>query len=182
MPTRRKPDLGADDAALEPSSKTQLKREADALQKLGTRLAGLKPAQLDNLVLPERLSAAILEYQRLPTREAQRRQLQFIGRLMRAADTAGIEAFFAALDGQSAQQKYTFHQVEKWREDLLRERDALTRFVAAYPTVDRQQLRHLLRNVHKARDAQARKTGERALFRFIRALVDRSPAEEPPID
>lgn len=129
----------------------------------------MKPAQLDTLDLPDRLQSAILEYQRLPSREAQRRQLQFIGRLMRDTETDAIEEFFAALDGHSAQDKHAFRQAEHWRHELLTDANALTRFVADHPQVDRQQLRHLIRAVHKARDERQRKTTQRALFRFIRA-------------
>ena len=154
--------------AAEPVSKSQLKREASALQKLGKRITELNQERLANLDLPDRLRKAIEDYQRFTSREARRRQLQFIGKLMRDVDVAGIEAQFATWDGQSAESVYQFHQLEQWRERLIKEPEALTLFIEAYPNVDRQQLRVLIKKARQAPANDQSKAPARALFRFLR--------------
>ena len=152
----------------EPPSKTARKREATHAQDLGRKLATLKHELLEQFDLPEKLSSAIADYQRFPSRGAQRRQLQFIGRLMRDLDLAAIEAQLAGLEGQSAAARYQFAQLEQWRDRLISEPDALTGFIEAYPQVDRQQLRQLIKKVRATADDQQRKGLARQLFRFIR--------------
>ena len=83
-------------------SKTQKKREVEALQKLGASLIALAPAQLDTLELPGELLAAVREAQRIKSHEAKRRQVQYIGKLMRSLDPAPVRAALAQLNGRSA--------------------------------------------------------------------------------
>jgi ribosome-associated protein len=149
-------------------SKSERKRQAHRIQALGQRLTELKPAHLRELELPEKLLASILDYRRFPSHEARRRQLQFIGRLMRDLDVEPIQAALDRLQGQSAQAQYEFHQLEIWRERLLAEPEALTEFMAEHPDVDTQQLRHRIAQVHKAKDEHQQRTASRALFRYLR--------------
>ncbi len=149
-------------------SKSERKRQATLLQKLGKRLTELKAEDLEQLALPEELLKAIADYQRFPSFEAKRRQLQFIGKLMRELDTDLVEEHLGRLDGTSAAARYEFHSLERWRERLLTEDDALTDFLDEHPHVDRQQLRLLIRRAREARDEQAQKTAARTLFRFLR--------------
>jgi ribosome-associated protein len=153
-------------------SKTARKREAERLQDIGRRLGALSADALSQLNLPDALQAALADYQRFPSHGAKRRQLQFIGKLMRDLDTSVIEAQLAALDGESAQARHQFKQVEQWRERLLNEPDAVTEFIAAYPSVDRQQLRQQLKKLAACQDEQQHKTQSRQLFRFLREVVD----------
>ena len=156
-----------DDAT--PPSKTARKREAERLQDIGRRLGQLSQEQLEGLDLPDDLYAAIADYRRFPSHGAKRRQLQFIGKLMRDIDSSVIEARLADLDGESAQARYQFNQLERWRDKLINEPDGLTQFIDAYPDVDRQRLRQLLSKVASAKDETQQKTQARALFRFLRA-------------
>ena len=149
-------------------SKSERKRRAHRLQALGRRLAELKPEDLEALDLPDALVTAIADYQRFPSHEARRRQLQFIGRLMRNVDPEPLQTALDGLDGQSARARYEFHQLERWRERLLQEPEALTAFVAEHPDVDVQQLRHRIHQVQKADSEDAQRTAYRALFRFLR--------------
>lgn len=152
----------------EPQSKTSRKRQATHAQDLGKKLAALKHEQLEQFDLPDKLSSAIADYQRFASHGAQRRQLQFIGRLMRDLDLAAIENQLADLEGQSAAARYQFAQLEQWRDRLIDEPDALTGFIQAYPEVDRQQLRQLVKKVRTMADDEQRKRFARQLFRFIR--------------
>lgn len=159
--------MTSDDHAPAPS-KSERKRQATLLQKLGKRLTELRAEDLEQLALPDPLLKAIADYRRFPSFEAKRRQLQFIGKLMRETDVAVVEAHLARLDGTSAAARYEFHALERWRERLLADADALTEFLNEYPHTDRQQLRLLVRRAREARDEQAQKTAARALFRFLR--------------
>jgi ribosome-associated protein len=152
------------------TSKTARKREAERLQSLGLRLTELKPAQIAQLDLSERLRSAIADYQRFASREAKRRQLQFIGRVMRGEDIAAVEQTIAGWDGESAEARHEFHQLELWRERLIHEPDALTEFIASFPQVDRQQLRQLINKARAAKTEEQQKKFARSLFRFIREI------------
>ncbi len=162
---------GHEPGADERVSKSERKRQAHRLQSLGQELAGLKPADLDELPLSDVLRAAIADYQRFPSNEARRRQLQFIGRLMRDENVAPLESALETLKGRSAEAHYEFHLLERWRERLLAEPDALTEFLDEHPEADTQQLRHKIQQVHRAKNDDQQKTAYRALFRFLRDTV-----------
>jgi len=155
----------------EPISKSERKRRAHRLQALGRRLTELTAHQLDALELPEALRTAINDHQRFPSHEAKRRQLQFIGRVMRDMDPEPLQEAMDALDGESAQARYEFHQLERWRDRLIEEPEALTEFMAEYPQANTQQLRHHISQVRKAASEDAQRTAYRALFRFLREEI-----------
>lgn len=156
-------------------SKSARKRAAHAAQDLGARLIGLREAELATLDLPEPLNEAIREARRLTSRGALARQRQYIGRLMRRIDSAGVEAALGALSRESAEGNALHKQVERWRERLLAGGDtALDAFEAEYAPIDRPQLGAVLA---AARDTQstsaARTAAARALFRALRGLISR---------
>lgn len=155
----------------EPLSKSERKRRAHRLQALGRQLTGLNAEDLAELALPDKLYQAIVDYQRFPSHEARRRQLQFIGRLMRDLDVEPLQQALDTLHGQSARAQYEFHQLERWRERLLAEPDALTGFMDEHPHTDVQQLRHRIAQVHKAASEEQHRGAYRALFRFLRDSV-----------
>lgn len=152
----------------EPISKSERKRRAHRLQALGRRLAEHKLEEVAELGLPDALLSAIADYQRFPSHGAKRRQLQFIGRIMRDMDPDALQEALDRLQGESAASRYEFHQLERWRERLLEEPDALTAFMAEHPDVNAQQLRHRVAQVHAAATDEQRRTAYRALFRFLR--------------
>jgi ribosome-associated protein len=149
-------------------SKSERKRRAHRLQALGRELAALKADEMAELGLPDALRTALLDYQRFPSHEAKRRQLQFIGRVMRDVEIEPLQAALDNLHGQSAEARYEQHLLERWRDRLLAEPDALTEFLAEYPGANSQQLRHHIRQVEAARTGQQQRTAYRALFRFLR--------------
>lgn len=156
-------------------SRSALKRDALARRELGARLTQLSPELLDGLRLPEGLRAALHEFSRLKARGAKRRQLQFIGGLMRDLDPTPIQQLIDELSGQSAQARYQLHQLEGWRERLLTQPQALTEFIDSYPQVDRQMLRALVNKARRGAQADAREAersrSARALFRFLRETL-----------
>lgn len=161
-------DIETDEEELK--SKTQLKREAEALQKLGARLIDQKPEFLDKLDLSNQLLAAIEESKRIKQREAKRRHLQYIGKLMRDIDAEQVQQ---ALDRQEAgTQAYIqhFHKLERWRDQLLADDGQINAFVAVYPDADRQHLRQLLRNTRREAEHNKSPASARKLFKYIREL------------
>jgi len=106
--------------------------------------------------------------------EAKRRQLQYVGRIMRDLlpdeDIHLIEAQLQDLQGLSAQAQHQLQQVEQWRHELLEDNATLTRFINAYPQVERQQLRQLVKQArqHADKPGPQQKSTARALFRFVR--------------
>ncbi|MEW5967043.1 MAG: ribosome biogenesis factor YjgA [Pseudomonadota bacterium] len=148
-------------------SKSQKKREVEALQDLGAELVKLPDAQFKRIELPEDLRQAVADCRRITQNGALRRQKQFIGKLMRAIDPAPIQAQLDAFKGVSAAENARLHQAEKWREKLIADNEALTLFLNRYPDTDVTHLRQLIRN---ARDEAARNKPPRA-FREIYHVI-----------
>lgn len=158
-------------------SRTQRKKEVEALQALGERLVALNAAQLGVVPLPDELREAVLEAQRIRSREGHRRQLQYIGKLMRGIDVAPIRKALDALEGKDAEQNALLHRLERWRERLIAEGDAaLAELVNEFPGADRQPLRQLVMKARKERDEAKPPAAARALFKALRELVDNPPA------
>jgi ribosome-associated protein len=158
-------------------SKTKLKAEADAQQVLGKKLIGLPKNKLIKLNLPETLYDAVIEASRLKSNGAKRRQLQYIGRLMRDVDTALIADQFARWEGHHHEESARFHALEVWRDQLINEAstsqsNALQKFVTQYPNAEIQQLRNLSRNAHKELLAQKSPKNSRELFKLIRQIIE----------
>ncbi|MEO7391194.1 MAG: ribosome biogenesis factor YjgA [Ramlibacter sp.] len=134
------------------ASRTDLKRESTELQKLGEALLILRADLMAGLALPEKLSDAVVEARRITNFEAKRRQMQFIGKLMRGLNEAVRESIRDALEVQrkgSAGDALSLHQAEKWRDDLIAREDALDEWLHAHPETDTQQLRALIRQARK---------------------------------
>ena len=168
------PDPSADENSGDSLSKTALKREAERLQSLGRKIAELPTEQRSTLALPDNLNTAIADYLRFPSHGAKRRQLQYIGKVMRGLDWRRIEQQIETLEGHSAEARYQFHQTEQWRDRLLSEPAALAEYIDQHPDVDRQALRHAVKKAQKARTDQQIKTESRALFRFLREQQDQA--------
>jgi ribosome-associated protein len=134
------------------ASKTDLKRESTDLQKLGEALLTLRADLMAGLTLPEKLTDAVAEARRITNFEGKRRQMQFIGKLMRGLDEEKLQEVRDALQVQqsgSARDAMDLHRAEKWRDDLIAKEDALEQWLAAYPYTDTQQLRALIRQARK---------------------------------
>lgn len=154
-------------------SRSQIKREAETLQVLGKKLTELKPSQLKELSISEELRQAIHIYtHNIRQREALRRQMQYIGKLMRSEDAEAIQAFLDRYDSSSKAFAQVIHQQEAWRTRLIEEgKQALTDFVEAFPDVDVQHLRQLIRNAQKDQKNQKNTGAAKKLFQYIRQLT-----------
>ena len=140
------------------------------LQALGAELARLSEAQLESIELPEELREALLEAKRISSHEAKRRQMQYIGRLMRGLDAGPIRARLGEIEGSSAQATARHRRLESWRARLLGDDEALTEFAAEHPGADLQALRTLIRNARKEAGTGKPPRAYRELFRALKAI------------
>ena len=153
-------------------SKTKKKQEMHELQALGAALVELSEAHFGRMALPVDLAQAVLEARRIRSHEAKRRQVQFIGRLMRGLDAGPIRAQLAAVTGGSAQERARHKRLEHWRARLLEDEGALTEFAREHAAADLQQLRALIRNARREQAASKPPRAYRELFRVIREAAD----------
>ena len=162
-------DLVFDDAVERPS-KSQKKRDMHALQEMGAALVDLSPERLDRIDMPEELRRALGEAQRLSRHEARRRQMQYIGRLMRDVDPAPIREALDAVRGASALETARQHRLERLRERLLEDEAVLTEIGTAHPGADITRLKQLRRGALHEREAGKPPKNYRELFRALREL------------
>jgi ribosome-associated protein len=133
-------------------SRTELKKESTEVQKLGEELLTLRSDLFERLDLPESLQTALEAVRRISNFEGRRRQMQYVGKLMRNLEPETLQAVRDALEEQrsgSAQQTLALHAAEKWRDDLIAGDDALQNWLQAHPETDVQQLRALIRQARK---------------------------------
>ena len=163
-----------DDEDLElPKSKSQLKREVNALQDLGAAIVKLGAKDLAKIPLPDNVADAIHEARRLNSHSALRRQMQYIGRLMRNVDPEPIQQALDAVRLCGQQSAAHFHTIEQWRDRLISEgQPALNEFIGQNPRADRQQLRQLILNATKEAKQEKPPKSARSLFRLLRDILD----------
>lgn len=154
-------------------SKSQKKRDATALQKIGTNLVDLTPAQLDTIPMPAYLRQAIDEAKVTKSHEGKRRQHQLIGKLIRSADHEEIlKAYNNIIAGDIAQIE-TFKKLELWRDKLINNGpEALTEFLNNHNNIDLQNLRQLIKKAIDEKNLGKPKGAGKALFRFLRGIFE----------
>ncbi|HEY0906786.1 MAG TPA: ribosome biogenesis factor YjgA [Methylophilus sp.] len=155
-------------------SKTRLKAEADAAQEIGRQLVALPKDKLKKLTLDEALLDAIAEAKRITANGAIRRQMQYIGRLMRETDLAPIVEQLQKWEGKHQEENARFHHMERWRSRLLEDSKAIEEFIQMFPAVDVQQMRTLIRNAQKEQAASKPPKSSRELFKMIRELMEQA--------
>lgn len=158
------------DQELEFKSKTQLKKESEAQQKLGEALVALSDAFLAKIPLDEELADAIQIARKINRKkDGFRRQLQFIGKLMRSRDTEPMALALARLKAPHQQQTKAFHQVEQARDSILQQGDtAIQQLIQQYPQLDRQKLRQLSRQANKEKQQEKPPKAARELFKYLK--------------
>ncbi len=154
-----------------PPSKTKIKQQMHDLQDIGEQLVELSKDRLKEIDLPERLYDAVHEMKRINKFGAQRRQMQYIGRLMRDVDTVPIIAKLEVWSGKSNQHIAWLHQIERWRDRLLEDEAALTELLAEHPAVDAQRLRALIRNAIKEKELEKPLKSYREIFQVLREIL-----------
>jgi ribosome-associated protein len=162
---------------LAPPSKTQRKQQMEDLQALGEELVALSSDRVKKIEIPENLRDAVREAQRM-TRpdEAKRRQMQYIGKLMRSVDVEPIRGALALVRGESASETAKLHRLERLRSEFMSEEKVLQEIAALYPTVDMQHLRSLRRAALKEQEQNKPARSYRAIFQLLKELEDNASA------
>ena len=159
-----------------PKSKTQIKREMEALQDLGKKLLKLSKNQLKKVEMSDTLRDAIAEAERIKHHEASRRHLQYIGKIMRTEDHEAIAQRVALFDSTSAAYNKLFHQLEAKRDALIGEnsKEVLSQYLDENPNMeDIQLLRQLIRLSQKEVSQGSNTTNRKKLFRFLREAEEK---------
>jgi len=178
IPSRHSDPLNAEKSEeLEEVSRSQRKREADAIRDLGARLAELRGSELAKIPLPDDIVSAIEELNRIKANGARKRQLGFLAKKLRQIDTAPIDAALEAIRQSARANTKSLHMIENWRDRLLgdiageSEKQALTAFLDQYLEADRQQFRHLQRQALAERKIDKPPAAARQLFKAIRDIA-----------
>lgn len=171
-------------------SKTDLKRESDRLQNLGEALLTLRADLTARIDLPDILLEAVKEARRITNFEGRRRQMQFIGKLMRKLPESVVQDVEAAMEEQrkpSAQETMRLHQAEHWRDRLIADDAALTEWLQIDTAADVQHMRALIRQARKdaqatpqAPEAEAQRNGKayREIFQAVKAALSRDQSDQ----
>ena len=154
-----------------PPSKTKIKKQMHELQDLGEELVELSKEHLAEIEIPDSLRLAVRDVKKMKSFGAIKRQMQYIGKLMRDVDPEPIRAKLAEWNGTSRQHIAWLHQVERWRDRLLEEPDALTELLATCPGADVQHLRNLIRNAIKEKELGKPPKNFREIFQVLRDIV-----------
>ena len=157
-------------------SKTKRKQQMLELQDLGEELVALSKDALKKTPMSDELREAIKEYQRIPTHGAHRRQMQYIGKIMRNEDTAPIIEKLKQLKGSSTAATALLHRIERYRTEMIANDAAITQFLADFPAVDAQPLRALVRDARKEAEQVNPPKAYRELFQLIKTAL------ETPVD
>jgi len=152
-------------------SKTRRKREMRDLQDVGEALVELSEAELARLDLPESLLDAVLACKHITKHEARRRQVQYIGKIMRNVDAEPIAARLRALEAPTQRDTALLHLAEKWRQDLIADADAMARFTQEFPEADPNHLANLVKGALEERRASRPPKCFRELFHAVSALI-----------
>lgn len=158
------------DTDLEPLSKTKKKQQMQDLQDLGEELAELSSDWLKKIDIPENLRDALIEAQRMNAHGAKRRQLQYVGKLMRDIDAEPIRAALANIRGESAVEVARMHRLERLRTRLMEDEKTLSEIAEAFPGADLQHLRSLRRSALKEQEGQKPPRSYRAIFQTLKEL------------
>ncbi len=152
-------------------SKTRRKRQMHDLQSVGEALTRLSAERLAAIELPDDLREAVQACQRITKHEAKRRQMQYIGRLMRDIDAGPIVAQLQAQEAPSHEETALFHRVERWRDELLADPAAVERFARDHPGADPHRLANLARAAREERQGGGPPRRARELFQAVNEIV-----------
>lgn len=164
--------------AIDKISKTKRKQQMHELQDMGEELVELSKDALNKIPMSEDLLEAIREYKRLNSHEARRRQMQFIGKIMRKEDTAPIREKLEQLRGSSTAATALLHRIERYRTEMIAKDEAITRFLSDFPHAPVQELRTLVRNTRKEAEQAKPPKSFRELFQLIKSVLEHNASED----
>ncbi len=153
-------------------SKTQLKKQSKDITSFGQAITLLNQNQLEQLNLPSDINNAIEDYKKIKSLSAKKRQLLFIGRLLRSTDLHEAFIQYEAIKNHSQLANQQFHLVEQWRDKLIQSPDAITEFINQFPKTDVQQLRSLIKNSINEIEKNKPLKSSRSLFKIIQSILN----------
>jgi len=160
-----------DNDNMEYISKTEKKREAHSLQQLGEKLLKLSRVQIKEIDIPEEVLDALNLARTIKSREGLRRQVQFIGSLMRKIDSEPIQQAVEQIEQGNYKKALEFKETEQWRDELISGNDELLeKILEDHDNADRQQLSQLVRNARKEVGNNKPPKSSRALFKYLREM------------
>jgi ribosome-associated protein len=160
-------------------SKTRRKKQMSELQDVGAELVCLSAEQLARLNLPDNLREAVEAARRFTKHEARRRQIQYIGRIMRDIDAGPIAEQLAALKAPSKRQTALFHVAERWRQEMLADSENIARFVREFPEADPHRIRALVDDAREEKRTARPPKQFRELFHLLTAIVQDHARRHP---
>jgi ribosome-associated protein len=156
---------------MEYKSKTEKKKDAIALQDLGEKLVKLPDEQLKGIDMPEELSNAVRQTKTIKSHGALKRQMQFLGTLMRKIDPAPVREAIDGIEQGNYKKTIEFKETERDRDELMAgNKELMDEILLKYPSADRQQLSQLVRNALKERKDNKPPKAFRALFRYLKEI------------
>ena len=183
MPNPNRGSCGYQSNEFEPEydrpSKSELKRQMTALQKMGQELVDSARDRVKRVPMPEDVRDAILECQNITNHEGRRRQMQFVGKKMRTLDEAEVALIQKTIDswkGASKSETAAMHSLERKREKLLAKDEALTELMAENPELDVQHLRTLIRNARKEQAENKPPKAYREIFQILKEIQAKNKA------
>ncbi|MFC1589167.1 ribosome biogenesis factor YjgA [Pseudomonadota bacterium] len=154
-------------------SKSQIKRECDAIQKLGEELIALKQDELDSMDLPDELDDAIGTARKIKSRAGLKRQRQYIGKIIRQLDSDAIKNQLEQIQHKHDINTVQFRKLERWRDRLLDDdKTALNEIIDSHPEVDRQHINQLIRQAKRELQQEKPPSSARKLFKYLRELQE----------
>lgn len=160
-----------DAAEFDGPSRSQLKRESEALQVLGEQLIELSVDTLKKFDLPDSLKVALLDAKKITANGAIRRQRQYIGKLMRSVDVEPIEAQLRILRGENDQHTAWLHRIERWRDKLVADDGALDDLMDDFQVPDIQALRQAIRNARREKADNKPPKSYRIIFQTLKSMI-----------
>ncbi len=158
---------------MEPQSRTQKKKDAWDFQLLGERLVKLSSQQLENMEIPNEVMQAVIFAKTIKKHGAYRRQMQYIGALMRKIDPDTIKKALEIIELGDYHKAREFKKIEKWRDELIEGNDALLEeIIIRFPAAERQRLTQLVRNARKEKENNRPPRSSKMLFRYIRQVIE----------
>jgi ribosome-associated protein len=189
MPNANRGAVGFRSDEFEPEydrpSKSELKRQMTELQKLGEQLIAEPRDRVKRVPMPEEVRDAILMCQTISNHEGRRRQLQYVGKMMRTLDeeeVAVIQRTIESWKGMSKAETAALHALERRRDKLLADDNALTVLLEEHPQLDVQHLRTLIRNARKEQAENKPPKAYREIFQILKDLNKKPKKADPDAD
>lgn len=154
-------------------SKSELKRDAQDMQKLAETILNLSPANLQKLPLDGELARAVAEADKIRSKKgAFNRQLNYIGKLLRFGDADSIKMAIAKIENQHLLANQHFHQLEKMRDEIINQGDSkINQVIEAHPLLERAKLRQLVRQAKKEASQEKPPKSARQIFQYLKDTI-----------